>query len=415
MPKLRTEEMLQQITALKPVRPGVVMRAATMRPATGVQAITPVLNTDLSNIQFVDPEASQMLAQVGQPDAGVPREQVRVPICRLPEVTDAALFEDPAEPTRTFYLPRYRLATRSVSGAEQYAAIVEQQAQGWALTLFLAKYPAPELGSTAQTARELGHDVGVLLRYKPLGAGAITRELAFQEISQAGAELRVALSVGSLAERDELIYALSEPASQAQLAVRRAARVALPIPAGGPLLGGGELVAAKFVTAASSIALNQALTRGQADVVSVAARRLPIDSVRRQPIETPPIVPPRPTTPALPTPRIEVRAGEEYEAGSKRWVRYTVSVTNAEVYGDELFAAAPDLPPCGNNKNAARTWVNIHASDGRYLYGFCALGSAASLRQLWFAVEAGQSPPPAVYIVLNDRKANLSVNSNQAP
>jgi hypothetical protein len=417
MPKRRTEDMLQQITVLERARPTTVLSTASVAPQ-GVQMIMPALLADLQAIQLVDPEAARALAQVGGRDGGLPRERVSAPICRQPEMTDAALFEDPADPTRTYYLPRYRLATRSVSGAEQYAAAVEQRAQGWALTLFLTKYAAPELDPAAEAARELSHEVGVLMRYKPLGAGATTRELAFQELSQAGAELRVALSVGSLAERDELIYALSEPAAQAELLVRRAARVALPVEQRGALLGGGEVLFAKPVTAASSIALSRALAQGQADAVEVTARRSLIVPDASDPWQTPPILPRRPTRPprpSLPKPQIEVRAGEEYEAGGRRWVRYTVSVTNAEAFGDELFAAAPDLAPCGKNTNAARTWVNIHAADGRYLYGFCALSSAASLRQLWFAVEAGQSPPPAVYIVLNDRRANLSVSSNHAP
>jgi hypothetical protein len=426
MPKQRSEDMLRRITMLERARPAVILRPAGAQAAArqggaerqGVQMIMPALTADLSAIQLLDPEAARALAQVGKGEAGIPREQVTAPICRAPEMTDAALFEEAADPARTYYLPRYRLATRSVSGAEQYAASVEQRAQGWALTLFLAKHPAPELGPAAQTARELSHEVAVLLRYTPLGAAATTRELAFQEVSQAGAELRATLIVGSLPERDELIYALSEPAALAQLVVRRAARVALPLPEGGAPLGGGELLFARPVTAASSVALSQALARAQAGAVGVAPRRLPVDDIGFDPGRIPPILSPRPDPPprpALPTPQIEVRAGEEYEAGGRRWVRYTVRVTNTDAFGDHLFAPAPDLAPCGKNTNAARTWINIHAGDGRYLYGFCALGSAAGLRQLWFAVEAGQSPPPSVYIVLNDRRANLSVSSNHAP
>ncbi|NTU81931.1 MAG: hypothetical protein HGA45_21560 [Chloroflexales bacterium] len=434
MPRLSAEAKLDQVAVLQAVRPAVVTGVSAAQIAAdkadaqprGVQKITPAIFLDLKEIHLLDPAVASALAQISPGDPGLPRERVSAPICQLPELTDTALFEDPADAARTFYLPRYRLATRSVSGAVQYAAVLEQRAQGWALTLFLAKYPAPELGAAAQSARELSHAVGVLLRYRPLGGGATTRELAFQESSQAGAELRASLSVGSLPELDELTYALSEPAAQAQLVVRRAVRVALPLPAAGPVLGGGEAMLTRSVSASSSLAFSKALALNEASVVSTMARRIDLvnDAIVQpdrpvrvaRPVITPPIVVlPLPVAPALPAPRIEVRPEEEYEAGSKRWVRYSVSVANADAYDDELFAPAADLPPCGNNTNASRTWVNIHASDGRYLYGFCALGAAANLRKLWFAVEAGQSPPPAVYIVLNDRRLKRTVSSNHAP
>lgn len=378
---------------------------------------------ELDRIQLRDPELAQVLERVGAGDTGLPRERITAPICRQPELSDTALFEEPGDPQRTAYLPRYRLATRMVSGAEQYAAAIEQRAQGWSLTLFLAKYPAPELGAAAQTARELPHEASVLLRYRTAGAGATTRELPFTERSEAGAELRVALAVGSLPERDELIYALSDPAAQAQLVVRRSARVALPLPGGAGVLGGDAALQARPLTAASSQALGQALLRNEA-MVAVQPRieimrpmpgdllRQPVDDRLNEVIKLPRR--PLPARPVLPTPQIVVTPDEEYEAGKRRWVRYTVSVTNAGAFNDALFAPAPDLPPCGNNTNAARTWVNIHADDGRYLYGFCALDSAASLRKLWFAVEVGQSPPPAVYIVLNDRLRQISARSNSA-
>jgi hypothetical protein len=429
MPKNRPDELLRRIDVLQAVKPigAVVIQPAAGQPAAGqgLQVITPSLHADLKAIQLIDPEAARAIAQVGQQGAGVPRERVKAPICRSPEMSDTALFDDPADASRTYYLPRYRLATRSVSGAQQYAAVIEQRAQGWALTLFLAKYAAPELGAAAQSARELAHTPTVLLRYRPLGSGTTTRELMFKESDQAGAELRVALVVATLPERDELIYALSEPAAQAQLVIRRAAQVALPVAQGGQALGGGEL-SMRAVTAASSVALSQALAGGQAGVVAPMARRIgPIDDVpvppvkARPPVVTPPIrpLPPvvkPPVVTPLPKPQITVRPGEEYEAGNKRWVRYTVSVANAGDYADELFAPAPDLAPCGKNANSARTWVNIHASDGRYLYGFCALGKAADLRSLWFAAEVGQSPPPAVYVVLNDRRTNRTVSSDHA-
>ena len=73
-----------------------------------------------------------------------------------------------------------------------------------------------------------------------------------------------------------------------------------------------------------------------------------------------------------------------------------------------------DLPPCGSNTNASRTWVDIFdAQDNGRIYGFCALSSPDGLKSLWFSVEQGVSPPDAVYIVLTDRRENNTYNSNE--
>ncbi|HET9428876.1 MAG TPA: hypothetical protein VFO69_11005 [Allosphingosinicella sp.] len=76
-----------------------------------------------------------------------------------------------------------------------------------------------------------------------------------------------------------------------------------------------------------------------------------------------------------------------------------------------MFAASPDLPPCGLNKTAARTWVDFFASDDRRLYGFCALGSPSDLGSIWFATPVDQPPPAAVYVVLSDRRTNRQYRS----
>jgi hypothetical protein len=77
-----------------------------------------------------------------------------------------------------------------------------------------------------------------------------------------------------------------------------------------------------------------------------------------------------------------------------------------------MFEVAPDLPPCGLNKNAARSWVDIYARDGKRLNGFCALKFPNELRSLWFAVPREQAPPDLVYVVINDRQLNMQFKSN---
>ncbi|MBA3581488.1 MAG: cadherin domain-containing protein [Gammaproteobacteria bacterium] len=93
--------------------------------------------------------------------------------------------------------------------------------------------------------------------------------------------------------------------------------------------------------------------------------------------------------------------------------RYRFEVTNRSAYPSNFFDAAPALPACGLNTNAARTWVHIYrAADNSYIYGFCALGTPNNLGQLWFAVPAGTTPPAAFYIKLIDRQTSIEYTSN---
>ena len=79
-----------------------------------------------------------------------------------------------------------------------------------------------------------------------------------------------------------------------------------------------------------------------------------------------------------------------------------------------MFAASPNLPPCGNNTKASRTWVDIYDQRGKRLYGFCALGKPSDLNQIWFALESGVVPPSWVYIEMTDRATNTKYKSNLA-
>ncbi|HEX8492103.1 MAG TPA: hypothetical protein VF658_04620 [Pyrinomonadaceae bacterium] len=117
-------------------------------------------------------------------------------------------------------------------------------------------------------------------------------------------------------------------------------------------------------------------------------------------------------TPPLPNPVLAFMGYEVFEANGKQWIRYRYAVANMADYPNELFAAAPDLPPCGANTKAARTWVDIYEQSGKRLYGFCALGSNNDLGQIWFALESDVVPPSWIYIEMNDRKTNTKYKSN---
>lgn len=113
----------------------------------------------------------------------------------------------------------------------------------------------------------------------------------------------------------------------------------------------------------------------------------------------------------LPNPSPIFTGPEFYETGGKQWTRYSYSVENSSVYPNELFVASPELPPCGSNTKASRTWVDIYDSSGKRLNGFCALGSPNALGSLWFALERDVVPPSYIYIELNDRKTGTKYKS----
>jgi len=103
---------------------------------------------------------------------------------------------------------------------------------------------------------------------------------------------------------------------------------------------------------------------------------------------------------------------ESYQAGGKQFIRYRYDVLNKADYPDAMFAAAPALPPCGANTKSSRTWLDFFDSRGKRLYGFCALGKAADLSKIWFALEEGVVPPSYVYIEMTDRQTNTKYKSN---
>ena len=117
---------------------------------------------------------------------------------------------------------------------------------------------------------------------------------------------------------------------------------------------------------------------------------------------------------AEPNPILYLTHLEYYTANGQNFVRYNYDVFNKDQYPAAMFAAAPALPPCGNNANSSRSWVDFFTSRGQRLYGFCALGSPANLHGIWFALPEGQVPPSYVYIEINDRQTNTKYRSNLA-
>jgi hypothetical protein len=115
--------------------------------------------------------------------------------------------------------------------------------------------------------------------------------------------------------------------------------------------------------------------------------------------------------PPLPTPRVAF-LNKVNEPG---FVRYWFTVTNRAAFNNVFFTPSPNLPPCGANPNAARTWMRIfNGTTNAYIYGYCALPNNAAMAKLWFAVPTASPQPKSFYITLEDRLCHVTKTSNKA-
>src|ERR1051325_10385260 len=62
----------------------------------------------------------------------------------------------------------------------------------------------------------------------------------------------------------------------------------------------------------------------------------------------------------LPNPVLVLAGQNVFETGGKQFTRYNYYVDNFADFPNELFAASPDLPPCGKNTKASRTWIDFY-------------------------------------------------------
>ena len=120
------------------------------------------------------------------------------------------------------------------------------------------------------------------------------------------------------------------------------------------------------------------------------------------------------SAPAPPNPMLYFLGAEYVTISGKQTVRYNYDVANKDAYPDNMFAASPNLPPCGSNTKAARTWVDLYDQNGKRLNGFCALGKSSDLGKIWFSLDENVVPPSYIYIELNDRQTNTKYKSNLA-
>jgi len=120
--------------------------------------------------------------------------------------------------------------------------------------------------------------------------------------------------------------------------------------------------------------------------------------------------------PEINDPQVEFLGTEDFISsdGTER-TRYNIALTNWQDYPDELFAASPELDPCGLNTDAARTWVFVYDGNGNYLSGFCAFAGASDLQSFNFVINKGDCPPEEIIVSLHDRACDIYYDSAPFP
>jgi len=119
--------------------------------------------------------------------------------------------------------------------------------------------------------------------------------------------------------------------------------------------------------------------------------------------------------PNLPSPNLISTVKKKVHRGADGnvYIYHNLNIKNCASFPVELFTLSPDLPPCGLNLKASRTWVIIYNSetDG-HLYGYCGFTKPCDTSELHLAVPFGDTIPIEVYVKYIDRKCELEYVSN---
>ena len=114
-----------------------------------------------------------------------------------------------------------------------------------------------------------------------------------------------------------------------------------------------------------------------------------------------------------PKPKIRLVAVTDTVNLGQAFKTYEIEVRNRSKYSDDLFIAAPALPPCGKNANSSRTWIHIYNERGVRFYGWCSIDVSDQLASLKFNISEGDPQPKKLFIDIVDRAELRVLRSNK--
>ncbi|HEY3675062.1 MAG TPA: hypothetical protein VGK84_03645 [Candidatus Tumulicola sp.] len=153
-----------------------------------------------------------------------PRGSFALPVLVSPDPapTDATLFEEPADPTKKHYLPKYALATTGSGGASGYSVSFAANSDGFVLTVGLTDVTNPTMVTT---------DVRIDPATRYLLTANLDGQNASWDFNVASTQdtgLTLSLTVTDPSSRDSIYRAMTDPAAHAQLILRRSLQLAVP-------------------------------------------------------------------------------------------------------------------------------------------------------------------------------------------
>lgn len=218
--------------------PGSMAQIGAVARLGDLQLLQP---TTVEGLQALRQEAlpqsvigSLLDAPPSEGDGTVERGALSCPIAPSSAVSDAQVFTDPNDSTKSYVLPRYAV---DQSSGGPVAVRFGSDGDGWSLTVDLVRTYAPEIAGSAATAAELPHVFTVTLRFQlPAGgASGVLVELPFQEVTESAGGLHAVLRITDGGRRDQVYLALTEVALGAQLVVGRTVTVAYELPPPSPV------------------------------------------------------------------------------------------------------------------------------------------------------------------------------------
>jgi hypothetical protein len=92
-------------------------------------------------------------------------------------------------------------------------------------------------------------------------------------------------------------------------------------------------------------------------------------------------------------------------------VRFMISIANYQAFSNDLFKPATYLKPLAEHLNSSRAWVYIKDQAGNPLQTFGTISNREQLKNLWFAIEKGETAPSQVYVDIWDRQTDTHFKS----
>lgn len=233
--------VLSPTAAVLHVQPNLAFAAAATMPITAHVAGTVATPTASASVAVprtiqssvtmatVNPQIlrlqPQLIGMAGDA-GGAPRASFQLPTLISPTAspTDMTLFEEPQDPTKKHYLPQYAIAVTTDGIRPLKWVSLEPNGAAYRLIVHLA-----DVTSTAIAQPNIKQSAATTRYTLTADLQGRMASWDFGTVVADGAMLKLTLDLG-FADRDPVYQAMTDPAAQAKLTIRRSLALALPVP-----------------------------------------------------------------------------------------------------------------------------------------------------------------------------------------